>query len=123
MELIIQKSTDTPFINFSISKRVFEIGGKSLPEDAEEFYRPVFEWLKKNNSSINSESTIEFKLDYFNTASSKRIFDIISFFKDIHESGRSVTFKWYYSKDDKDMLSAGEEIEEIMEIDFMKIQM
>lgn len=122
MELIIQKSVDTPFINFNISKKVFEIGGKSLPEDADEFYRPIFEWLKKNNTAINPQSSIEFKLDYFNTASFKRIFDIISFFKDIQESGRSINFKWYYLKDDRDMLSAGEEIEEIMEIDLEKIQ-
>lgn len=122
MELVIQKSVDTPFVNFSVPKKIFEIGGKSLPEDADEFYKPVFDWLKKNSDFISTKSEVHFKMEYFNTASSKRLLDIISYFKDVQDSGKDIVLNWFYSKDDKDMLSAGEEIEEILEIQFNKIQ-
>lgn len=122
MELVIQKSVDTPFVNFSVPKKVFEIGGKSLPEDADEFYRPVFEWLKNHSDSIATKSEVHFKMEYFNTASSKRLLDIISYFKDVQDSGKDIVLNWFYPKDDRDMLSAGEEIEEILEIQFNKIQ-
>ena len=50
---------------------VMEFQGRSLPENAKEIFTPVFEWM--NNYSENPAQTtdINFKLEYFNTTSSK----------------------------------------------------
>jgi Domain of unknown function (DUF1987). len=50
--LIIQKTDETPEVVFDKARGIFEISGRSLPEDSVEFFEPVFQWLEayKNNS-------------------------------------------------------------------------
>jgi len=51
--LIIQKSEDTPQIEFDLVTGIFSITGRSLPENAIEFYKPILDWTE----SVLSEST------------------------------------------------------------------
>ena len=51
-------------------KNIFEISGKSLPEDVVDFYQPLLDWLNKYRSTPNPKTEFTFKLMYFNTASS-----------------------------------------------------
>ena len=55
-----------------------------------------------------------FKLEYFNTASSKLILDILSKLEEI--DGTSVT--WFFHEDDEDMEEAGEEFSDLVEVPF-----
>jgi hypothetical protein len=55
-----------------------------------------------------------FKLEYFNTASSKLILDVLSALEEIE----GVTIDWYFHEDDEDMEEAGEEFSELVEIPF-----
>jgi hypothetical protein len=48
MEIISLEGTeDTPKIILDSKNGIFEISGRSLPEDTAEFYQPVLEWLDK----------------------------------------------------------------------------
>jgi hypothetical protein len=112
MEIInLEGTEDTPKIILDKDKGLFEISGRSLPEDAAEFYAPILEWLDKYQSAPNPETNFLFKLEYFNTASSKLILDILSKLDNI--AGTRVT--WYYHEDDEDMEEAGEEFSELVE--------
>jgi hypothetical protein len=55
-------------------------------------------------------------LSYFNTASSKIILDILLKLEEIRNNGANVEIKWHYSSDDEDMMEAGEEYAEIVDI-------
>ncbi|WP_250631741.1 DUF1987 domain-containing protein [Rhodoflexus caldus] len=112
MEIInLEGTEDTPKIILDKDKALFEISGRSLPEDAAEFYAPILEWLDKYQAAPNPETNFLFKLEYFNTASSKLILDILSKLDNI--AGTRVT--WYYHEDDEDMEEAGEEFSELVE--------
>jgi hypothetical protein len=107
-------SEDTPKVILDKNNGIFEISGRSLPEDAAEFYQPILDWLTRYESATNSETRFQFKLEYFNTASSKLILDILSKLEDIE----GTVVHWYFHEDDEDMEEAGEEFSELVEIPF-----
>lgn len=115
MEVIDWVSTeDTPKIVLDKSNGVFEISGRSLPEDSAEFYGPILDWLEAYSSQSNETTRFVFKLEYFNTASSKLILDILSKLEDID----GATILWYFHEDDEDMEEAGEEFSELVDAAF-----
>jgi O6-methylguanine-DNA--protein-cysteine methyltransferase len=115
MELIHLKGTeDTPKIVLDKSAGLFEISGRSLPEDAAEFYQPILDWLEKYATEANSSTNFLFKLEYFNTASSKLILDVLSKL----EAVPGATITWYFHEDDEDMEEAGEEFSELVDVPF-----
>lgn len=115
MEVInLEGTEDTPKIILDRNNGIFEISGRSLPEDSAEFYQPILDWLDDYGSSPNPETNFIFKLEYFNTASSKLILDILSKLESIENTKVS----WYYHEDDEDMEEAGSEFSELVEVPF-----
>ena len=105
---------DTPKVVLDKDSQIFEISGRSLPEDAAEFYQPILSWFDDYKNDTNPKMDFHFKLEYFNTASSKLILDILSKLEEI--DGTSVT--WYFHEDDEDMEEAGEEFSDLVEVPF-----
>jgi SiaC family regulatory phosphoprotein len=115
MEILnIEGAEDTPKIILNKQNGIFEISGRSLPEDSAEFYRPVLEWIAEYAKSPNPSTEFTLKLEYFNTASSKLILDVLSALEDI----KGMKILWYFHEDDEDMEEAGEEFSELVEIPF-----
>jgi hypothetical protein len=117
--LKITGTEDTPDIIYSPEGNEFVISGRSLPEDVTNFYKPVFEWLEQLDTVPGTSLKFVFKLEYFNTASSKIILDILLKLEEIHAEGKnSFSIEWYYTDGDDDMVEAGEEYKELVEIPF-----
>ncbi|MDR1154938.1 MAG: DUF1987 domain-containing protein [Bacteroidales bacterium] len=114
--IIISATEDTPGIKLDATNNIFEISGRSLPEDVVKFYRPILDWLDTYAQSPNEHTVFDFKLSYFNTASSKIILDILMKLEGIHNDGRKLTIKWHYPSDDEDMMEAGEEYADIVDV-------
>lgn len=112
--LNLEGTEDTPKIILDKGNGIFEISGRSLPEDSAEFFQPVLDWIDEYKESPNSATEFMFKLEYFNTASSKLILDVLSNLEDIE----GTTVVWYYHEDDEDMQEAGEEFSELVELPF-----
>tara|TARA_B100000809_G_scaffold49217_1_gene44222 strand:+ start:461 stop:823 length:363 start_codon:yes stop_codon:yes gene_type:complete len=110
----IETTEDTPKVILDASASKFEMSGRSLPEDAAEFYQPILDWLDTYSSTPNPETIFEVKLEYFNTASSKLILDVLTKLEDIENA----KVHWYFYEDDEDMEEAGEEFSELIEVDF-----
>ncbi|MFP3860448.1 MAG: DUF1987 domain-containing protein [Bacteroidales bacterium] len=122
MEVIKIKGTDdTPNVILDKDNEIFEISGRSLPEDVTTFYEPILNWLDEYAESPNSKTVFSFKLVYFNTASSKLLLDILMKLEELHENGNDVLIKWYYPEDDEDMEEAGEEYADIVDIPFEQV--
>ena len=117
--LLIEGTSDTPTVVLDQQKGVFELSGRSLPEDAVGFYTPVMAWIKEYAKAPNATTPFRFKLDYFNTASSKLILDLLHLLKGI--SGLKI--EWSCYEDDEDGLEAGKEFAEQvnLEIEFKLI--
>lgn len=122
MEAIkIQGTEDTPKVILDKDAEIFEISGRSLPEDVATFYDPILNWLNEYGEGPNGNTIFNFKLTYFNTASSKMLLDILMKLEEIHEEGHDVTVRWHYPEDDEDMEEAGEEYADIVDIPFEQV--
>lgn len=96
----------------------FEFYGKSLPENPNEFFEPVLAWFREYVKEPNKETILVFKMEYFNTASSKRLLDVLSICYEIHKKKQSIIVNWYYRFNDEDMKETGESFSEIVHLPF-----
>ncbi|RLD61966.1 MAG: nuclear pore complex subunit [Bacteroidetes bacterium] len=118
---IIEGTEDTPEIVLDKDNNIFKFAGKSLPEDVKEFYAPIMEWIDDYANNPNETTKVVFKMEYFNSASSKRIVDILTQFEEIKAKGANILVDWYYQDDDEDMQDAGEAFASIVDLPFNMI--
>ena len=103
--ILFEASETTPKISFNSSIRSFELEGYSLPNNPFGFYKDVIVKIVDhvNDQSINGFS-INFKLKYFNTASTKSFHELI---KKINEYciQNNLTFNiiWELDSDEDDV--------------------
>ncbi len=116
--LLIEQTDDSPRIVLDPVDKLFEISGKSLPEDVLEFYQPVLDWLNAYRKEPDAKTVFSVRLIYFNTASSKMIMDIMLIFEEMVEEGHEVVIKWHSNLKDEDMQEAGKEFEEMISVPF-----
>jgi len=122
METIkIQGTEDTPKIILDAGNDILEISGRSLPEDVSSFYEPVLNWLSEYAENPSKKTIFNFKLTYFNTASSKLLLDILMKLEEMNEKGQDVLIRWHYPEDDEDMAEAGEEYADIVDVPFEQV--
>jgi hypothetical protein len=118
-KLFIAKTDDTPEIDFNPETKEMKMTGRSLPEDVTTFYQPVLDWLDELEETPSGEYKCIMNLEYFNTASSKLILDILMRLEDIQLDGNTaIEIIWNYDERDTDMEEAAEEYSELVEVPF-----
>lgn len=98
---------------------IFEFTGRFLPQNTREFFEPIFDWLEEYKKKPHLKSVLIFKMDYFNTSSSKKFLDILLLFQEIHLKGNAVEVEWYHQSDDIDLKDAGHGYAELVELPFI----
>jgi hypothetical protein len=121
-KLVIDGSAKTPSIDFDSSTGVLALKGRSIPENSIEFYKPLNDWLESYSSSPKDKTTVDVRLEYFNTSSSKCILDFFKRLEKVNGAGSSVHVNWYFETDDEDMEEAGEDYEAIVGLPFSIIE-
>lgn len=117
--LILTGTEDTPDVKLDYESGQYVFSGRSLPEDVNSFYEPVLGWLNEFGMNPKSGSFFDFKLEYFNTASSKVLLDILIKLEEIqNDKNCQLTVRWHYQQNDEDMQEAGEEYKELVEVPF-----
>jgi hypothetical protein len=118
-DLFIEPGIKTPYINFS-ANGLLEMKGKSIPENSVEFYRPVFEWLDTYISRGNNKTSLRIALEYFNTSSSKCLLDLLRKLETLQKGKKvEVSVTWCYEENDEDMMEAGNDYKEIVNLPFI----
>ncbi len=116
--LDIQGTNDTPKVILDPENDIFEISGRSLPEDVVSFYQPILDWLEEYKEHPLEYTEFVFRYIYFNTATSKLIQDVLIKLEELYEAGNNVQVMWFYEEDDEDMQDAGEEFMETVDVPF-----
>ena len=110
-KISIEESKKTPAVTLDAVTKEFLIKGRSMPEDATEFYEPIILWLREYAKDPASGGiNLEVRLDYFNTTSSKMILEIFKIMENLDDH----KILWYYFEDDEDMQDAGEDFQYII---------
>jgi hypothetical protein len=114
--LRIESTHKTPRVILDPENGIFEFSGRSIPEDALGFYRPIFDWLDEYAKSPLPVTHVKFDLEYFNTSSSKNILEILKRLESIHTNGHEVRVTWYYDEDDEDMEETGQDYQALLNL-------
>lgn len=115
--LHIEGTEDTPEVLLDSENNSFSISGRSFPENAIEFYEPIFAWLQKYAEEVENDMEFEFCMEYFNTSSSKQIAKIFLLLEKINENV-FVQVIWKYKKEDSDMMASGMRFSKLLNLEF-----
>ncbi|MAE84632.1 MAG: nuclear pore complex subunit [Flammeovirgaceae bacterium] len=117
-KFFIEPTRVTPLVNFDPEEGILEVKGRSSPENSILFYQKIIDSLDEFAESGGDEFTANFSFEYFNTSSSKCLFDVFKKLSKINDEGKELTINWFYEEDDEDMMEAGEDYADLLDLDF-----
>ena len=113
--LNIDETKYTPKISLDVEKGIVEITGKSYPENTFEFYAPVMEWVKEYfETSVKEKTTINIEISYFNSSSSKLLFDFFDLIEENMDKS-DIEINWIFDAENESAEEAGEDFIEDFE--------
>ncbi len=108
-----------PEVIFDETNGIIKISGESYHEYAVEFFQPICDWLISYiNEYPRKKITLEFRMTYFNTSTSRRFLEIFKQLEAHSQIGGNVEVNWYYESHDLDMLESGYEYGSVLSFDF-----
>lgn len=105
-KIILNDPTSVDMPLFIFDGEYISISGKALPEFAPLAWKPFLDKLREHILTI-SKVTVDFKLDYYNSASSRFITDMFTIL-DQNRLKCTPIINWYYFKLDEDTMADGE---------------
>ena len=119
---LIEPTRSTPLIHFDTDKHYFLIEGRSLPENTRQFYEPAIAWISNYSPEDGASIVLEMKFTYINSSSLIAILSIVRKLKKHLDKGCTLKVNWFYEEEDEDLLSAGEDIANLSELEFDYIE-
>ena len=115
--LIINNTIRTAGVNFDADKALLFIKGNSIPENSDEFFQPLYDWVEKFKLEHNGPVTFKIFMTYFNTSTIRHIIGIMK--RLIQRYGASgLTVVWAYEKGDEEIKDRGQDISEVVKFPF-----
>jgi hypothetical protein len=127
-KLIISPTTFTPRVILDHEEYFLEIAGESRPQDVPEFWGQILSWMNDFSDMVSSGKRkdpiiFNFNFNYFNSASAKCILDICKILARLRLKEIDASVRWYYVKNDTDILEAGVEMSQIVKIPFEYVEL
>lgn len=110
----IKSTSTTPEVILDKETGVLKVEGISEPNNPEQFYTPVIEWLEEYTEDPNPETMFIFKLTSFNDDSTKPLLNILGTIEYLD----NLTVQWHYADGDSEMKEAGEDFQEMVDVEF-----
>ncbi len=117
MGVLIDKTADCPYINFS-EEGIIDIEGRSITEDVFSFWQPLLEWVTEYSKKPAEVTNVVINLEYTNSSSNKYINEILRKLEECFLKGNKVLITWKYEEDDESILELGKDLEAITKLPF-----
>jgi len=114
MAFQVEETRTTPMV--LIDQGVITIKGRSIPEDAFEFFEPVVEACRKYVEKPAKHTMVKIHLDYINSGSKKYLTNILTVLEASYLDGNGYEISWIYDHDDEAMLDLGNDLKGIIKI-------
>ena len=95
--ILIESTSKTPQIDFNTLTGDLILSGRSIPENATEFYDPLFYWVNKYAKKSRPTTNLRINLEYFNTASSIWLAKIVKSLSRIQKSDSMLFIHLYFN--------------------------
>jgi len=116
--IILQKKENVPEIILDKDNNIFKIEGRSIVENAHQFYDPIITWFKEYFKNPNTSTELLINLDYINSSSSLLIMKIILLFEKNNNSENNLKIIWSYDVQDELLKERGLELKQTTSINF-----
>lgn len=116
----IPATIQTPEVNFDPENGYYEIGGRSIMLDVEDFYGPLLEQFKMYITSHPQKIRFVLKLNCFSFTSLKRIMFFLYELKNVQDMGSQVEVVWMQKRGEDDLTEIAEELGKILDIQIVE---
>ena len=121
-DIFLNKTFNSPEIEFISATGELNIEGRSIPEDPGEFFEKLIDWMNDYFLNPVEETVMNIKLEYINSGSSKYMLELLRIMKVNYNKGRKVLVKWYFEEGDESIEELGQHYEQTMQIPFEIIE-
>lgn len=100
--ILINATSHTPKIIIDPEKKIFEISGRSLPEEVMDVYLSVLEWVEKHGEKIISDNyTMTINLFYFNSPTARVLHKIFKKLDSLYTGQNDFSVHWIYENEEE----------------------
>ena len=111
--LYIAPTPSSPEVDFKFDAQTLSLRGESYPENAAAFYGDIIARLSEFLSTQREATlNVNVALAYFNSSSTKMLFNLIEALSNAAEAGNRVLLNWYHDEEDDTILEFGQELSE-----------
>ncbi|GAA6118789.1 DUF1987 domain-containing protein [Acidovorax sp. FG27] len=111
--LYIAPTPSSPEVDFQFDTHALSLRGESYPENAAAFYGGILSQLKIYLAAQSGRRIeVSIALAYFNSSSTKMLFNLIEALSDAAAQGNEVAVRWYHDEEDDTILEFGQELSE-----------
>ena len=114
--MFIPATKTTPFVRYRQDSSMLYIIGRSIPEDASEFYKPVLGLLQNLKQHCPKTITTVFQFEYFNTHSSRSLLNILRKLDETKSNGTQAKVFWLCDEEDREMVEYGEDLRHLVNV-------
>lgn len=113
--LRIQQTKHSPEIILDPAGTI-KIKGRSIHENAAEFFEPVHEWVNNYVKNPAEVTSVDISLEYFNSASARVFISLFQKVTFVALKNKKYVFNWYFEEGDEDILERGEYFASVLDI-------
>ena len=120
---IISPTRNTPEVILD-PKGTIKLAGRLIPENAEDFFNPIKEWINEYFKNPAEITSVEICIEYINSTGTTYLLDLIHKITYIHlqKNTKKFVINWYYKDEDEDMLEKGKFFSSDLEVPFNYIK-
>lgn len=118
--LIIEKTKETPEINFNPSTGVLRISGRAYSNDIYQLFKPLNAWLAEYLNKPKDVTTVELKIEYCNSIFNKLILLFFESCKTVLQKNKELVIIWHYEKGDRESVDEADHLAKLIAFPIQK---
>ena len=113
LELPLTEST--PYVLIDEAEGYIRFKGECYSENTIEFFKKTTDWLTRYLASDFNSLIFDVELEYFNSSSSKLLYNMLKSMDTRASHGKSVTVNWYAVEGNDMIIEQGEDFKDELE--------
>lgn len=120
--LIIEKTKETPEINFNHTTGILKITGRAYSNDIYQLFKPLNTWLDLYLQKPKDITTVELKIEYCNSIFNKLLVIFLESCKTVNQKDKKLVIVWKYEKGDRESVDEANHISKLIRMPIEKVE-
>lgn len=120
--LIIEKTKETPEINFNHTTGILKITGRAYSNDIYQLFKPLNAWLDLYLQKPKDITTVELKIEYCNSIFNKLLVIFLESCKTVTQKDKKLVIVWKYEKGDRESVDEANHISKLIGMPIEKVE-